>query len=274
MKYKSSQNKQKKINRLKKFPRWSLRRKMKRESLFFSRELKQKLFSSPHGRRKIEKNLFSFHRKCLIFLFFINEKSFFFMWKEKLRKISFLPSCKKRRKVESHLSSHLSTVTLKISRLSNLRLNEIVATTFNEKFKYLKKKFFSLNVDLHDINNFIPVNSLILTRSIKKEINKVIVKLKVDKTSKTNQILNRMLKILRKTMTKKLIFIFQACINVEYHFKSFRKAKIIIFKKVEKNNYTIFKVYKFIVLLNTINKMLKLIIINKITKFAKKICSF
>ena len=141
-----------------------------------------------------------------------------------------------------------------------------------KKFKCLRREFFLLlNVDLNDIHNFIYVDSLTLIKNIKKiKINKAIIKLKADKTSKTNQIFNRMLKMLRKTMTKKLTFIFQACIDVEYYSKSFRKTKITVIKKVEKNDYIIFKVYRLIALLNTMNKMLKSIMINKITEFAKK----
>ena len=101
-------------------------------------------------------------------------------------------------------------------------------------------------------------------------MNNAIAKLKADKTFETNQILNRMLKTFRKTMTKKLIFIFQACINVEYHSKSFREAKTIVLKKIKKSDYIFFKVYRSIALLNTMNKMLKSIMINKITELAKK----
>ena len=82
-----------------------------------------------------------------------------------------------------------------------------------------------------------------------------------------------MLKTLRETMTKKLTFKFQVCINVEYHSKLFRKTKIIMLKKIKKNDYIFFKVYRLIVLLNTINKInkiLELIMINKITELAKK----
>ena len=52
-----------------------------------------------------------------------------------------------------------------------------------------KNNFFSfvLNVDLSDINNLTYTKSLILTRDVNKnEINNAIVKLKVDKTLKTN----------------------------------------------------------------------------------------
>ena len=79
-----------------------------------------------------------------------------------------------------------------------------------------------------------------------------------------------MLKTLRETMTKKLIFIFQICINVEYHSKLFRETKIIMLKKMKKSDYIFFKVYRSIALLNTMNKILKSIMINKITELTKK----
>ena len=121
-----------------------------------------------------------------------------------------------------------------------------------------KNSFFSfaLNADLSDINNFTYAESLTLTKSIdKNKMNNAIAKLKADKTFETSQIFNRMLKTLRKTMTKKLIFIFQACINVEYYSKLFREAKTIMLKKIKKSDYIFFKIYRSIALLNTINKM-------------------
>ena len=68
-----------------------------------------------------------------------------------------------------------------------------------------KNSFFSsvLNVDLSVINNFTHAESLTLTKNINKnKMNNAIVKLKADKTFKTNEILNRMLKMFRETMTK------------------------------------------------------------------------
>ena len=132
------------------------------------------------------------------------------------------------------MSKKKSQLFKEISRLSNLRLNDVVATSFEKKIQMFKNSFFfsALNADLSDINNFTYAESLTLTKSINKnEMNNAIAKLKADKAFETDQILNRMLKMLRETMTKKLIFIFQACIDVEYHSKSFREAKTIVFKK-------------------------------------------
>ena len=163
-----------------------------------------------------------------------------------------------------------------ISRLLNSRINEIFASIFDKKNEMFKKGFFYflLNVDINNINNFSYVNSQKLTRSTKKEINKAIIRLKVDKTFETNQILNKRLKMLRKTMTKKLIFTFQAFIDVEYHSKLFREVKIIVFKKINKKDNITLQIYRSITLLNIINKMLKSIIINQIIKLAKKISCF
>ena len=131
-----------------------------------------------------------------------------------------------------------------ISRLSNLRLNDVVATSFEKKVQMFKNSFFSfaLNADLSDINNFTYAESLTLTKSIdKNEMNNAIAKLKADKTLETDQIFNRMLKIFRETMTKRLISIFQACINVENHSKSFREAKTIVLKKINKRRLHFFQ---------------------------------
>ena len=164
--------------------------------------------------------------------------------------------------------------TLKIDSVSSkLRLNGAVATTFEEKVQMFKNSFFpsALNANLSDINDFIYAEPLKLTKTIdKEEVNKAIAKLKADKASETNQIFNRMLKMLRETMTKRLTSIFQACIDVEYHSKSFREAKIIVLKKMRKSDYISSKVYRSIALLNTMNKILKSIMTNKITELAEK----
>ena len=79
-----------------------------------------------------------------------------------------------------------------------------------------------------------------------------------------------MLKSLRKTMTKKLTLIFLVCIDVEYYSISFRETKIKLLQKIKKSDDIFSKVYKLIALLNTMNKILKSTMINKITESTKK----
>ena len=66
-------------------------------------------------------------------------------------------------------------------------------------------------------------------------MNNAIAKLKTNKAFEINQIFNQMLKMLRKTMIKRLISVFQTCINVEYYSKSFRETKTIMLKKTKKS---------------------------------------
>ena len=93
---------------------------------FLLKEVENKAHLFPSCEKRNSKKSLFFYRKCVIFLFFINKKSFFFhvkrkiekmlfsflMWKEKLKKISSLPSCGKEREVGSYLSFHLPRVTL------------------------------------------------------------------------------------------------------------------------------------------------------------------
>ena len=97
----------------------------------------------------------------------------------------------------------------KILDLSNLRLNDVVTTSFEKKVQMFKNNFFSfvLNVELSDIDNFTYAESLTLTKSIdKNEMNNAIAKLKADKAFKTDQIFNRMLKMLQKNNDEKIDF--------------------------------------------------------------------
>ena len=68
----------------------------------------------------------------------------------------------------SQKKSKKNQLLKKNSRLSKLRLNDFVATSFDEKIQMFKKSFF-LNGDLNDINNFTYAKSLILTKSIEKQ---------------------------------------------------------------------------------------------------------
>jgi hypothetical protein len=56
---------------------------------------------------------------------------------------------------------------------------------------------------------------------------------------------------------------------LNYHSIVFKMINNITIKKLEKNNYIVLKVYRFIILLNTLNKSLKLIIDRKIFYLTK-----
>jgi hypothetical protein len=63
--------------------------------------------------------------------------------------------------------------------------------------------------------------------------------------------------------------LFQVCVELNYHSRCFKIAHIIILKKLNKKDYFNVKTYKFIILLNTLNKTLKSIIIRRINSLMK-----
>jgi hypothetical protein len=103
----------------------------------------------------------------------------------------------------------------------------------------------------------------------KNEIRQIIKKCKFDNVSSSNKISNHIFKILIKKLLSFLTNLFRAYIEHDYHLLCFREVNIIILKKSNKNKYTNFKIYRFIALLNTIDKTFKFIIARKINTFAE-----
>jgi hypothetical protein len=66
-----------------------------------------------------------------------------------------------------------------------------------------------------------------------------------------------------------LMNLFRVCVELNYHSLCFRIAHIIAFKKLNKKNYFHVKTYRFITLLNTLNKILKSIITRRINSLTK-----
>jgi hypothetical protein len=66
-----------------------------------------------------------------------------------------------------------------------------------------------------------------------------------------------------------LINLFWFDVELNYHSRCFKIAHIIIFKKLNKKDYFDVKTYKFIILLNMLNKILKSIITRRINNLTK-----
>jgi hypothetical protein len=65
-------------------------------------------------------------------------------------------------------------------------------------------------------------------------------------------------------------WIFNQSLRLEYCFMHFKKFITMFFRKINKSNYFIFKIYKLIVLLNIINKLMKSIMTTRLSYAAKK----
>ena len=216
---------------------WSLRRKMKRQFLPFSHAGREIEIFFSHSE-KWEENFFPFRKKSLILLILVGKNVIF---------LDFFSCGKGNPQKKSPFPMGEGKLKKKISRSGKWEKNLFPSHKKSLILLILVGKnsifsdFFSCGKEIEkNLPAFLPFPP------------------------------RSPWKMLRKTMTKRLIFIFQACIDVEYHSKSFREAKTIVLKKIKKSDYIFFKVYRSIALLNTMNKMLKLIMTNKITELAKK----
>jgi hypothetical protein len=172
--------------------------------------------------------------------------------------------------------NHKSKEIFKISALTERNAVEIVLETIEDfafKTKMLHKHFFSntTKTNLSDLQIFIYRSVVAETKTCiqKNEIKQIIKRCKSDSVSEFDDISNRILKILCTELMFSLMSLFKICVELNYHFRCFKIAHIIIFKKLNKKNYFDVKTYKFIALLNTLNKILESIIIRRINSLAK-----
>ena len=90
-----------------------------------------------------------------------------------------------------------------------------------------------------------------------------------DKASGPDKISNRILKAAEKWLVSWLVTIFNASVRLEYHPKAWKAAVTLVLQKLNKDNYTDLKTYCLITLLNTMEKLLESIIIQKILQLVK-----
>ena len=137
----------------------------------------------------------------------------------------------------------------------------------------LKNIFFSVSseTNLSDLQNYTYSTkyacSLIVTN---EKMRKTLLRSKSDKILRLDDITNRILKICSQKLISLLTSLFQECVILEYNSRVFKKTYSVTLKNSRKSNYFTSKTYRSIVLLNTLNKTLKIVITDKITYLTKK----
>ncbi len=145
-------------------------------------------------------------------------------------------------------------------------------TYLKKKINIFKDVFFStsFSIDLIDISRFFYLNSIECFSSIIKKKVLIIIKWFVfDKTSNLDDFINKLFKTCVFIMIRLLTFLFEICVQLFYHLKTFKKVNTIILKKVNKIYYTISKTYRLITFLNIMNKIMKSIMSKKIAWLTK-----
>jgi predicted RNA binding protein with dsRBD fold (UPF0201 family) len=175
-------------------------------------------------------------------------------------------------KFKSHRLKEISKIFDLIRRNQKNNVLECV-NDFNFKTKLLIELFFfdTINANLSDISTYNYSNAVneMFELINENEIKKAIKRCKSDNASRSNDISNRVLKILVNKLISHFRNLFQVCVELSYHSLCFRKTHIIALKKSKKKNYTNVKTYRSIVLLNTFDKTLKSIIAQRINDLTK-----
>ena len=151
-----------------------------------------------------------------------------------------------------------------VSRLSN---ESDVVTTTKKKTKLLFKTHFSssLTMILNDIVDFNYVNLILDDESLtSREIKRIIEKTISNKTSSLNDISNRVIRSAMRITDEQIRSLFERCLRDDVQSAHFKRAATILLRKSSNRDYTNFKSYKSIVLLNTLSKTLKSIVSKRI----------
>ncbi len=158
----------------------------------------------------------------------------------------------------------------KLSQFSSLKRSDInhMTTTFEKKIEILRKKFFfsSSQANVNNIaESFISLTVSFKSRITKDEVKQTIKWVKADKASSALNISNRALQASLAELTSVLTSLFNACVTHKYYLKQFKKTQTIVLHKLKKSDYTDSKMYRFIALLDIMSKVLKSIMIKRLS---------
>jgi exonuclease III len=141
-----------------------------------------------------------------------------------------------------------------------------------DKLQALGRKFFPepILADTSDIGLSEYPDPLEISEKIQeKEIHEALRHVAEDKAPGPDQIPNRILKDIKTWLTPHLLRIFNASIRNGYHPKAWKASITIVLRKEDKGDYTSIDSYRPIALLNTMGKLLEIIIARKISELAE-----
>ena len=155
------------------------------------------------------------------------------------------------------------------------RPNDTLADDPKEKVEILKEKFFpqSPNAKLDDIENYTCLEALETPPITDRKIMTEISRLGSDKPPESDGIPNRILKCIGHLITLDLNRIFNSSLHLGYYPRHFQDLITIVLRKParqEQKDYSLPKFYRPIALLNTISKILELVIARRISFLVEK----
>ena len=161
--------------------------------------------------------------------------------------------------------------------ISSLKKHEKLITTTQNKIEIMFEVHFSFlsTVFMKDAAKFDYFLSIDDEASMtRREMMKIIHKINSNKIFKINEIINKTLRQLARVVIKQIRFFFDRCIKKKIQSSHFKKIFIIMLRKSRKKNYSKSSSYKSIALLNTLSKMLKLIVFERIRYVVETLKTF
>ncbi len=117
-------------------------------------------------------------------------------------------------------------------------------------------KIFMLNTENFKYSLLIENDASLMHCKIKR----VIYKMMLNKTSKHTKYINKIMCKLINDVSEQIHFLFERCLQKRIQSTQFKSAVTILMQKSNKKDYFNAKIYKSIVLLNTLSKILKFIV--------------
>ena len=163
-------------------------------------------------------------------------------------------------------------ILFKLNTSSLRRLNDTTALTKIDKAHCLKEFFFSsfTEINIDDIAEATYFEKLEFSHITDEEIHQTVFNASSNKSSKKNEILNRILKTVLSHIAFALNWIFNTNLTLKYCLKHFRESIIISLRKSNKFDYSIFKAYRSIALLNIMSKIMKVIMTSRLSYATEK----
>ena len=163
-------------------------------------------------------------------------------------------------------------IFFKLNTSSLRRSNYTTALAKTDKAHCLKEFFFSsfTKVNIDDIAKATYFEKLEFLYITDEEIHQTVFNASSNKTSKKDEILNRIFKTALSHIAFALNWIFNTNLTLKYCLKHFRESIIISLRKSDKFDYFIFKAYRSITLLNIMNKIMKIIMTSRLSYATEK----
>jgi hypothetical protein len=154
------------------------------------------------------------------------------------------------------------------------RSNDIMILTKKAKIQCLINSFFlsfvAVNLDDIDDETTAYSKSIDFSEIFENEISQTIVKIVSNIVSKENDILNRVIKLVLSHIMSVVKWIFNQSLRLKYCLRHFREFITMFLRKINKFDYFVLKTYRFIALLNILDKIMKSIMTTRLSYAAKK----